>query len=87
MHYQHLEKLSSHILENIQSFKIFNTFLSVHCFLSKEILGVVFFFHFLVSQIEVSFELHILRENIKLTCMYSSFSYFFQYAIFASFVC
>ena len=74
MHYQHLEKLSSHILENMQSFKIFNTVLSVHCFLPKEILGVVFFFiYFLVSQIEVGFELHMVRENIQLTGMYSGF--------------
>lgn len=44
LHYQHMS--SSHILENMQSFKIFNTFLSVYCFSPKEILGVVYLFFF-----------------------------------------
>ena len=38
LHYYHLENLSSPILENMHSFSIFNTFLSVHCFSPKEIL-------------------------------------------------
>ena len=70
LHYYNLEKLSSHTLENVQSFKIFNTFLTVRCFSPKEILlGCLFFVYFLVSQIEVGFELYVLRKNIQLTCM------------------
>ena len=83
LHYQHFEKLSSHILENMQSFTHFCLFIVSF---QKRYLEL-FFFTFLVSQIEVGFEFHMLRENIQLTCMYSSFSYFFQYAIFGSFVC
>ena len=53
LHYYHLEKLSSPILENMHSFNIFNTFLSVHCFSPKEILlSCLFIFYFLVHRLK-----------------------------------
>ena len=73
LYYYHFEKLSSHILENMQSFKIFNTFLYFHCFSPKEILLSCLLFYFLVLQIEVGFELHMLRENMQHVALSAGF--------------
>ena len=73
--------LGSHILENTQSFKFFNTFLLVHCLSPKEMLVVVYLFiYFLLFSLKKVLTPHVKGKHT--TYVHVALS-----AIFGSFIC